>query len=88
MSKFENPMQPLVMKDKIRFKENEIVSYLLNHGGLDMNKLSVECRNASQDDWQQFYQLIGYSLNGYSELRLVSDKSYNKACKKAEKIKE
>jgi len=67
--------QPLYCDDDgdTRFKANEIVRFLLDKGGLDLNDLSA--RDFSQADWEQFYQLIGYSLRGYHELSKVSDAS-------------
>lgn len=72
----KHPIQPLA-KDKdgvIRFKENAIVRHLLDHGGIDMNKLSV--MDFSKDDRIQFAQLIGYSLSGFGELSYVDNESY------------
>lgn len=63
-----NPIQPTSEDENgyIRFRANALVRHLLDHGGLTMNDLvRVEC---SQDDRQQFAQLIGYSLSGYSAL--------------------
>jgi len=79
----KNPMQPFVMMDDgiLRFKKNAIVRYLLDHGGLDLNHLA--CQDFSQDDWQQFSQLIGYSLCGYHELSQVSDASALQATQNA-----
>lgn len=62
-------MQPVVWDGKgvIRFQENEIVRYLLDHGGLDLNKLHGMDYPAPQfkpSDWEQFHQLIGYSVSG------------------------
>jgi len=65
------PIQPI--KDN-RFVGNEIVRYLLDNGGIDLNKLAV--LDFSQEDREQFAQLIGYSLSGYSELSYVSDETY------------
>ena len=71
----EHPIQPLVIKDGVlRFKENAIVSFLLAAGPNDMNKLAL--MNFSEEDRQQFAQLIGYSLSGYSELSYVIDEAY------------
>jgi len=53
----------------IRFKKNALVEYLLDNGGIDMNDLAV--RGFSDEDRQQFAQLIGYSLGGYSDLGYV-----------------
>ena len=74
-----HPTQPL-KKDKkgvLRFKENKIISYLLNNGGIDLNQLSVI--DFTDEDRRQFAQLIGYSLDGYSTLSYVDDLSYSVA---------
>jgi hypothetical protein len=70
-----HPMQPLAKDDDgvVRFRPNVIVRHLLDHGGLDLNKLSVI--DFPQEDREQFAQLIGYSLAGYHELSYVSDES-------------
>ncbi|MCB0247953.1 MAG: hypothetical protein KDI07_05195 [Anaerolineae bacterium] len=69
------PLQP-VYKDEhgtLRFKENAIVRYLLDNGGIDMNRLAV--LNFNQADREQFASLIGYSLGGFDELSYVSDEA-------------
>ena len=74
-----HPIQPL-QKDKhgvLRFKENKIVRYLLDCGFTDLNRIAM--MNFSNEDRQQFAQLIGYSLNGYSELSYVTDAAYDRA---------
>ena len=71
-----HPIQPLY-KDKqgtVRFKANAIVQHLLDHGGIDMNKLAV--MDFSVNDREQFAQLIGYSLAGFGELGYVTDETY------------
>lgn len=81
----KHPTQPL-KKDKhgvLRFKENAIVNYLLDNGGIDMNKLAV--LPFSQEDREQFAQLIGYSLSGYGELSYVGEDAYSTAALMAEK---
>ena len=82
-----NPMQPVVIaKDGlIRFKANEIVQYLLDNGRIDLNQIAM--LDVTDGDREQFAQLIGYSVSGYGELSYVSDKSYNKANKQAEKLR-
>ena len=75
----KHPLQPLE-KDKsgvLRFKENAIVRHLLDNGGIDLNKIAV--MDFTADDRQQFAQLIGYSLSGYSELSYVDDDAYGTA---------
>lgn len=69
----------------IRFKANAIVRYLLDNGGLDLNQLVVR-PEFSTADWEQFYQLIGYSVSGYGELSRASKKSVRKADKRAEEL--
>jgi hypothetical protein len=73
------PMQPLVTdaQGTVRFKENAIVRHLLDNGGIDLNTLGA--LEFTDEDRQQFAQLIGYSVSGYGELRYVSDRSYERA---------
>lgn len=82
----KNKMQPMIIDNNgvIRFKENEIVRYLLNNGGIDLNKITL--KEFSKDDRAQFAQLIGYSFSGFGELEYVKNKVYNKAKKKYNKI--
>lgn len=80
-----NPIQPLI-KDShgtVRFQENAIVRYLLDNGGIDLNKLAAI--DFSQNDREQFAMLIGYSLSGSSELSYMSNETYNAALLMAEK---
>lgn len=67
------PMQPIVWDGQgvIRFQANEIVRYLLDNGGLDLNKLhgmGHPAPNFPREDWEQFAQLIGYSVSGFGDL--------------------
>jgi hypothetical protein len=74
MIDMKNPIQPI--KDGM-FKENKIVSELFNFSsekGFDLNKIAQ--MEFSKDDRQQFAQLIGYSIGGYSELDYVDDDSF------------
>lgn len=77
------PMQPLYQDpdNRWRFHGNQIVEHLLEHGGIDLNELAV-C-NFSQEDWEQFAQLIGYSLDGFSELSYVREATYQQASRQA-----
>lgn len=76
MSTPKHPIQPLV-EDKhgtMRFKENRVVHYLLEHGGIDLNDLAIKFADAEyNDDRAQLAQLIGYSHSGASGLGYVSD---------------
>jgi hypothetical protein len=68
------PLQPI--KDG-RFEANAIVEYLLDKGPFDMNHLGT--LGFSQEDREQFAQLIGYSLSGFSELSYVRNETYDAA---------
>lgn len=85
-----HPMQPLVYdcEGVIRFKKNKIVRHLLDNGGLDLNKLCVQCHEDSQEDWEQFYQLIGYSVSGYGDLSRVRPESVNEADEQSEVLRQ
>jgi hypothetical protein len=74
-----HPLQPLITDEHgiTRFKRNAIVRALLDAGPLDMNKLAV--MPFSDEDREQFAQLIGYSLSGFGELSYVSDRTYKAA---------
>ena len=78
-SYMKHPIQPL-SKDSsgvLRFKQNAIVRHLLDCGGIDLHQIA--CIDFTADDRQQFAQLIGYSLSGYSELSYVDDDAYETA---------
>lgn len=66
------PIQPLIEDSHgvLRFKANEIVRHLLDHGGIDMNQIAI--MDFSREDREQFAQLIGYSWSGASDLGYMS----------------
>jgi hypothetical protein len=83
-------MQP-ILKDKngvLRFRENAIVRHLLDRlqdrHGYGLNQLAM--LGVSQEDREQFAQLIGYSISGYHELSYVSDESAAQASALAHEI--
>lgn len=59
---------------------------MLDNGGYDLNKLAQ--MNFDDEDWEQFMQLIGYSLSGFGELSRISNKTYYRADRKAKKLRE
>jgi hypothetical protein len=63
------PMQPLVRDPAgvVRFRRNALVCYLLDNGGIDLNRLAC-LPNIPREDWAQLAQLIGYSVSGYGDL--------------------
>ena len=79
-----HPIQPLENDDRgvLRFKDNKIVRHLLDHGGIDLNDIAR--LDFPQEDREQFAQLIGYSLSGFSELSYASDETYETASKMAD----
>lgn len=83
MPEQRNPLQPLYRDANgvTRFKANKIVRYLLDNGVIDLNHLAA--LEFSQDDQEQFAQLIGYSLVGFHELSYVSDATAMEASKAA-----
>lgn len=83
----KHPIQPLEKRrGTLCFKENKIVSYLLEVGqrhGAGMNELAG--MPFSKEDRVQFAQLIGYTLGGFSELtRYVTDDDYKAAAEMAD----
>jgi hypothetical protein len=79
MNDIKHPIQPLYTDSRgvTRFKGNKIVGFLLENGGYNMN--SIAGMNFSNEDREQFAQLIGYSLGGFGELDYVSDETYETA---------
>jgi hypothetical protein len=79
--KTKHPVQPLYKDGEgtTRFKKNEIVRFLLDAGPFDINQLAL--MKFSDEDREQFAQLIGYSLGGFGELSYVSNKTYDAAVK-------
>ena len=66
----------------IRFKENKIVQFLLDAGPFDINQLAI--KRFSDEDYEQFAQLIGYSVSGFGDLSYASDETVATADKMAE----
>ncbi len=82
----KHPMQRLAKDEHgvVRFVANEIVRFLLDNGGHDMNDLA--CREFSVDDREQFAQLIGYSVSGFGSLSYASDEAVAEADVAAEAL--
>lgn len=90
MSKPRHPVQPIVVDEHgvHRFKKNAIVEFLLDYSrerGCDMNRLAF--MDFSQEDREQFAQLIGYDISGASELDYVSDRVFDEAMSQSKLIK-
>lgn len=86
------PMQPVVMVGEvIRFRANPIVAKLLDHcsslPGLQKLSLNELCDlGFSNEDFEQFAQLIGYSVSGFRGLSYVSDLAADRAQYAAEAV--
>ncbi len=80
------PMQPVQFgrDGVVRFKKNKIVVLLLDKGPFDMNRLAM--LSFSNEDREQFAQLIGYSVSGFGDLSYVSADAINEADEKAEEL--
>ena len=78
----KHPMQPLEwVDDVIRFKQNKIVRFLLDAGLYDMNLLLM--MPFDREDYEQFAQLIGYSVSGFGDLSYADPKVVDDADKQA-----
>lgn len=84
MNDYKLPMQPIYQdqNNNDRFVANKIVEWLLDNGSKNMNDIAIEFYETGNDDHlTQFAQLIGYSVNGFSELSYVSDEAFSEAVK-------
>ena len=77
------PLQPI---KNGRFIQNSIVRMLLDDGPIDLNRIA--CMKFTDAEREQFAQLIGYSLGGFSELSYVSDETYEAAEKASKGVNE
>ncbi len=79
------PAQPLVWDgDVIRFRANRIVRFLLDAGPFDMNQLAV--MPFDREEYEQFAQLIGYSVSGFDDLSYASKEAIAAADIKADRM--
>lgn len=76
------PMQPVVLcaGDIVRFKENRIVSALLDkssENGYGLNEIAMDAANGHFNFYERMRlaQLIGYSVSGYGDLSYASEES-------------
>ncbi|MBO6739027.1 MAG: hypothetical protein JJ916_04120 [Phycisphaerales bacterium] len=76
LPKYKHPMQAIAKDEHgtMRFVENRIVRQLLDFAsvrGCDLNALAG--MNFEHNDWRQFAQLIGYSVDGFFTLSYVNN---------------
>lgn len=88
MAKAKHPVQPIVLVDGVaRFKKNDIVRFLLDYcteRGCSLNQLVV--MGFSKEDFNQLYQLIGYSVSGFGDLSGADRKIVKAADEEVEKM--
>jgi len=82
-----HPMQQVILDPEgtARFRENPIIRDLLNQGqkhGFDLNHI-VGRGGYRLPDLLQFYQLIGYSVDGYGDLSGIPEESVGAAYRAA-----
>lgn len=53
-----------------RFRQNEILCYMLDKGVFDLNKLYIEVltQKLNEYDYMDFYMSLGYSVSGFNEI--------------------
>lgn len=78
------PLQPIRLDERgvQRFVPNKIVEKLLETSSLDLNDIAA--MGFTQQEQEQFAQLIGYSVSGWGDLSYVSDETYAAAEKTME----
>lgn len=73
MAKRKHPIQPIEFVDNIiRFRENKIVSFLLDQYEPGLNEIRRKqlMDLFSEEDYEQLMMLIGYSVSGFGDLCL------------------
>lgn len=80
-----HPMQPIYRAPDgvIRFKENRIITWLVSNRS-NLNEIAMQ--GFPQEDMEQFWQLLGYSVSGYGDLSFISPETVSKADCIAESI--
>ena len=81
-------MQPLEKHGKtICFKSNMVVRRMLTlcrERGIGLNEILLP--EHPREDVEQFFQLLGYSLDGYEELSVISNESVAAARRRAARL--
>jgi len=88
----KHPIQPFIIDSQgvLRFKKNKIVDFLLDNGGIDLNRLWRLWGSGlfPIEDMEQFYQLIGYSISGFNEMSNFTDETVNQINKLADEFRQ
>lgn len=82
----KHPNQPVIRDGNgvARFKQNDIVRYLLDSGASSLNSLAQ--MQFDNDDRNQLAQLLGFSVDGFAELDYADMERIQWADKQAETI--
>lgn len=86
----KHPRQPILLAadNVVRFKENKIVSWMLEMGrqgkAFDLNMIAVT--PFSVEDRVQLAQLIGYSVSGFGDLSYVPEAEVEACDKEADRV--
>lgn len=85
-----HPNQPLVLDkhEVIRFRQNKIVAKMLEfctERGCGLNEISCD-DITTEEDYRQLMQLIGYSVSGYGDLHICTDKEWRRLEKQVERL--
>jgi hypothetical protein len=85
------PVQPIYVDkyEVARFRPNKIVEFLLKEvekQGITLNTLAHPNYGFTEAEYDQFAQLIGYSLCGASDLSYVADRTIKKGNKYLKKL--
>ena len=74
----KHPMQKTYIdeSDRLRFVENKIINHLVTHC-MDLNTICQGVLDGQfpREDYEQLMGLVGYSLDGYQEISMVSDEA-------------
>ena len=85
-------MRPIEVAEdgKVRFKANAIVRWLVDNDKVSLNEIAARHAQGApafpQEDVDEFWQMLGYSVSGYGELSHVSEESVEAADAIAEPI--
>jgi hypothetical protein len=82
------PMQPIYLDDDgtPRFKNNAMIRKLLDEKFFSLEDVAAIWENVPVEDVEQFWQLLGYSISGYSDLSFVRTETIAEADAKAKAL--
>ena len=83
----KHPVQKIEIDSQgvTRFVQNKIVRFLLDAYRPGLNDLIVRF-HADAEDYDQLMMLIGYSISGFEEINLISNRRCGQAKKRATRL--